>query len=235
MMLSFFITACGGGGSLEKEGSIGDGNGGTTPDVPTYAVTLQGYSQEDGSASNTVTAASALNLRAKLVKNGVPVSGARITFTLSDDVGVLNPNSGSALTKDDGVANIELTAGTVKGAGAVTASYTVDGETYTSQFDFESAGDADINDPSLFSLALEGYSKSDGSKSNRVSASSVIELKAKLEKDGSAVTGARVTFTLADEVGVLNPSSGSALTKDDGIATLDLHRGYSKRSWCCYC
>ncbi|WP_350593726.1 MULTISPECIES: Ig domain-containing protein [unclassified Pseudoalteromonas] len=228
MMLSFFITACGGGGSLEKEGSIGDGNGGTTPDVPTYAVTLQGYSQEDGSASNTVTAASALDLRAKLVKDGVPVSGARITFTLSDDVGILNPNSGSALTKDDGVAKIELTAGTVKGAGAVTASYTVDGETYTSQFDFESAGDADINDPSLFSLALEGYSKSDGSKSNRVSASSVIELKAKLEKDGSAVTGARVTFTLADEVGVLNPSSGSALTKDDGIATLDLTAGTVK-------
>ena len=226
MMLSFFITACGGGGSLEKEGSIGDGNGGTTPDVPTYTVTLQGYSQEDGSASNTVTAASALDLRATLKRDGEVVAGKRITFTLVDDIGDLNPLS--ALTQNDGIATVELTAGVDAGAGEVTASYTVDGETYTSQFDFESAGDADINDPSLFSLALEGYSKSDGSKSNRVSGSSVIELKAKLEKDGSAVTGARVTFTLADEVGVLNPSSGSALTKDDGIATLDLTAGTVK-------
>ena len=87
----------------------------------------------------------------------------------------------------------------------------------------------------LFTLSLEGFSKSDGSKSNRVSANSAIELKAKLEKDGSAVNGARVIFTLADEVGVLNPSSGSALTKGDGIATLDLTAGTVKRGWCCYC
>nr|WP_306288080.1 hypothetical protein [Pseudoalteromonas sp. WY3] len=138
MMLSFFITACGGGGSLEKEGSIGDGNGGTTPDVPTYAVTLQGYSQEDGSASNTVTAASALDLRATLKRDGEVVAGKRITFTLVDDIGDLNPLS--ALTQNDGIATVELTAGVDAGAGEVTASYIVDGESYEGTFAFESTG-----------------------------------------------------------------------------------------------
>ncbi|MEI8653248.1 hypothetical protein P4S57_11255 [Pseudoalteromonas sp. Hal273] len=53
-LLSFLLTACGGGGSLEKDGSISDGD--STTEAATYSVSLKGYSQTDETESNAVTA-----------------------------------------------------------------------------------------------------------------------------------------------------------------------------------
>ena len=226
IMLSFLITACGGGGTLQKEGgNIGDGSGVGTPDEPTYTLVLQGKSKSDGSISNSVSASSPLELWATLKKDGVVISGKRVTFTLEDQVGELNPSSGSALTNSEGIAQIELKAGSVKGAGEVTAKYTVDGVTYTAEFAFESAGDAGGNDTSLFILSLEGYSQANGSKLNTVSVGSPLDLRATLTKNGTTVTGERITFTLADNIGKLNPASGTAITDDSGIAALELAAG----------
>ncbi|WP_301003030.1 Ig-like domain-containing protein [Pseudoalteromonas sp.] len=223
-MLSFLVTACGGGGSLEKEGSIGGGDG-TTPDTPTYTLTINGYSQLDGTQSNKVTAESPLDIKATLKKDDVIVTGKRITFSLIDEVGVLNPSSGSALTDSNGVAKINLTAGTVQGAGEVVATYSVDGITYSKSFAFESTGDADRDDTSSFTLSLEGYSRASGSKSNTVTADAPLDLKATLTKEGALVTGERVIFTLADDIGRLKPDSGSAITDDIGVANIELTAG----------
>ena len=224
IMLSFLVTACGGGGSLEKEGSIGGGDG-TTPDTPTYTLTINGYSQLDGTQSNKVTAESPLDIKATLKKDDVIVTGKRITFSLIDEVGVLNPSSGSALTDSNGVAKINLTAGTVQGVGEVVATYSVDGITYSKSFAFESTGDADRDDTSSFTLSLEGYSRASGSKSNTVTADAPLDLKATLTKEGALVTGERVIFTLADDIGRLKPDSGSAITDDTGVANIELTAG----------
>lgn len=121
MLLSFLLMACGGGGTLEKDGTVG---GDTDTDTTVYTLTLQGYSQTSDSESNAVTADAPIDLRVTLKQNDTPVAGRRITFSLADGVGELNPES--ALTQSDGIATVELSAGTITGAGEVTATYTIE-------------------------------------------------------------------------------------------------------------
>ncbi|MGP5155447.1 beta strand repeat-containing protein [Pseudoalteromonas prydzensis] len=225
VMLSFLITACGGGGSLEKEGSIGGENGEGTSDGPNYTLLLQGYSKLDGSISNSVSASSPLELRATLKKDGVVISGERVTFTLEDQVGELNPSSGTALSNSEGIAKIELKAGTVQGAGAVTANYVIDGNTYTSQFSFESMGDGKVEDSNLYTLKLTGELQADGTPANKVSATQPLFLLAELNKNGIPVEGERVSFAIEDNIGVLDSEVGTALTNSAGVAQIGLTAG----------
>jgi len=220
-LLSFLLTACGGGGSLEKDGSISDGD--STTDAATYSVSLKGYSQTDETESNAVTAGSPLNLRAILTDNdGDVVASQRITFTLTDTVGALSQTS--ALTNTDGEAEVELMAGTVEGAGEVTATYTVDGTTYTDSFSFSSSGDAASDVENAYTISLQGYSQADGSESNAVSANFPLNIRAMLsDADENVISGARITFALADNIGSLAQSS--ALTQADGLATIELTAG----------
>jgi len=74
LLLSLLLTACGGGGSIEKSGTVGDTD--TDTDTTTYTLTLQGYSQADATKSNSVTNTAALDLRATLKDNdGAVVAG----------------------------------------------------------------------------------------------------------------------------------------------------------------
>ncbi|MEM5551860.1 hypothetical protein WNY63_14095 [Pseudoalteromonas neustonica] len=224
VLFSFLITACGGGGSLEKDG--GDlGGGGTTPDTPTYTVTVQGFNQATNEQSNSVTKDAPLFLRATVLKDGEVVTGKRVTFSLADGIGSLKPTSGSALTDGDGVAQLALESGSVVGAGQVTATYLVDGESYQGLFAFTSSGGQDTNEEGDFTLTLQGYSQANSQASNIVTSSASLDLRATLQKDGVPVAGKRITFTLADNIGLLEPSSGSALTQNDGIATIELTAG----------
>lgn len=220
-LLSFLLTACGGGGSLEKDGSISDGD--STTEAATYSVSLKGYSQTDETESNAVTADSPLNLRAILTDNdGDVVDSQRITFTLTDTVGALSQTS--ALTNTDGEAEVELMAGTVEGAGEVTATYTVDGTTYTDSFSFSSSGDAASDVENAYTISVQGYSQVDGSESNAVSADFPLNIRARLsDADENVISGGRITFALADNIGSLAQSS--ALTQADGLATIELTAG----------
>ncbi|MDY6887837.1 MAG: hypothetical protein SVV88_09345, partial [Pseudomonadota bacterium] len=64
-LFSILLCACGGGGTIEKDGTIGDDDDSTT-ETSTYTVTLKGYLQSSDTESNTVTAAAPLELRATL-------------------------------------------------------------------------------------------------------------------------------------------------------------------------
>lgn len=220
-LFSFMLSACGGGGTIEKDGTIGDDD--STTETSTYTVSLKGYTQSSDTESNTVTAAAPLELRASLEnQDGDAVSGERITFTLADDVGALN--QASALTNSDGFAIVELMAGTVEGAGEVTATYTIDGVSYTDSFSYSSSGDSEGDVENPFSVSLEGYSQTDGSESNTVSSDSPLNITATLlDSDETPISGERITFTLADAVGSLAQSS--ALTQANGQATVELSAG----------
>ncbi|MBB1297131.1 Ig-like domain-containing protein [Pseudoalteromonas sp. SR41-7] len=219
-LLSFLLTACGGGGSLEKDGSISDGD--STTEAATYSVSLKGYSQTGETESNAVTADSPLNLRAILTDNdGDVVASQRITFTLTDTVGALSQTS--ALTNIDGEAEVELMAGTVEGAGEVTATYTIDGTTYTDSFSFSSTGDAGLNPNNEYVIQLQGFSQGDGSETNSVSGDTPIDLIATLTNNGNQVSGEVITFSLSGNVGSLNASS--ALTQTNGQAKVELTSG----------
>ena len=217
-LLSFLLTACGGGGSLEKDGSISDGD--STTETSTYTISLKGYLKASDTESNSVTADAPLELRASLVnEDGDAVSGERITFTLADSIGKLDPVAGSALTQPDGVATIELIAGSSAGAGEVTATFTIDSVSYTDKFAFESDGTAST-EPQLNITAVN----SSGENTRNVDYSNPLTVQVELEIDGKPAAFKLVEFVLTG-LGTINPTNGTALTNAQGIATISLLAG----------
>ena len=219
LLLSFLLTACGGGGSLEKDGTIGDDDD-TTTETSTYTVSLKGYLQSSDTESNTVTAAAPLQLKATLEdEDGDAVAGERITFTLADTIGELNPTTGTALTQSDGIATIELTAGENAGAGEVTATYTIDSVSYTDTFAFESDG-AQSTDPQLEVTIVN----SSGESARSVDYENPVTAQVVLLIDDEPAAFKLVEFVLTG-LGTINPTNGTALTNDQGIATISLLAG----------
>ncbi|MBH0002239.1 Ig-like domain-containing protein [Pseudoalteromonas sp. SWYJZ12] len=217
-LLSFFLTACGGGGSLEKDGSIGDGD--STTETSTYTLSLKGYLKASDTESNNVTANAPLELRASLVnEDGDALSGERITFALADTIGELNPTSGTALTGSDGVATIELIAGSNIGAGVVTATFTIDSVSYTDTFAFESDG-TQSTDPQLNITVIN----TSGDTSRNVEYSNPLTAQVELIINGEPAAFKLVEFELTG-LGTINPTNGTALTNDKGIATISLLAG----------
>ncbi len=217
-LLSFLLTACGGGGSLEKDGSISDGD--STTETSTYTISLKGYLKASDTESNSVTADAPLELRASLVnEDGDAVSGERITFTLADSIGELDPVAGTALTQSDGVATIELIAGSSAGAGEVTATFTIDSVSYTDTFAFESDGTAST-EPQLNITAVN----SSGENTRSVDYSNPLTVQVELEIDGEPAAFKLVEFVLTG-LGTINPTNGTALTNAQGIATISLLAG----------
>ncbi len=94
VLFSFLLTACGGGGTIEKEGET----------AAAYTLAVQGYSSSTGEESNAVTRGASLQILAQLRNNNNPVAGERISFSLADGVGILDPISGTAVTDSNGIA-----------------------------------------------------------------------------------------------------------------------------------
>ncbi|XQF93664.1 Ig-like domain-containing protein [Pseudoalteromonas espejiana] len=217
-LFSFMLSACGGGGTIEKDGTIGDDD--STTETSTYTVSLKGYTQSSDTESNTVTAAAPLELRASLEnQDGDAVSGERITFTLADSIGELNPTAGTALTQSDGIATIELTAGANAGAGEVTATYTIDSVSYTDTFAFESDG-AQSTDPQLSVTVVN----SSGDSTRSVDYLNPVTAEVELLIDGEPAAYELIEFVLTG-LGTINPTNGTALTNEQGVATISLLAG----------
>ena len=66
VMFSFLLAACGGGGSIEKDGGSLD----DSTDSATYTLTVSGVSETTGEAANEVSSEQRLQLTAKLLKDG---------------------------------------------------------------------------------------------------------------------------------------------------------------------
>lgn len=120
------LVACG-GDSLDGGSDGGDGGDGETPSVKIIELI---------SSNTTVTGAEPIEINATVTKDGVAIEGDVITFTT--DAGALSPLSGTARTDSSGSASITLTAGSIRGAGTVTASLP-SGE--SSAVTFETQGD----------------------------------------------------------------------------------------------
>jgi len=115
LMMLTTLVACGGGdGGLTRDG---DGNGGGTEEKP-VVISLALSNQE-------VTGQEPVIVTATLTKDGSVVPNTTVIFTLDtvvSGIGAFSPSSGTASTNDEGVAEITLTAGNVRGAGDITAS-----------------------------------------------------------------------------------------------------------------
>jgi len=197
------LSACGG----SSNGFVDDGTdpgSGTTGQTVTISIT-----------AGEITPANPATVSALVSGN---TAGVVVTFTLSNNAGLLDPVSGTALTDATGLATISLTAGDVEGAGQVTATIESGG---SASVGFSTAGNGVSNFINL-SLALLDPS---GNPTSNVSGANPGTLQATLTNGGIASSGVLVTFALDSNVGQLNPSSGTALTDANGVASIVLQSG----------
>ena len=196
------ITACGGGGGFDDP-ITGGGS------VTTVAVAI---------STANVSAATPATVTATVLTDAIPQAGVVVTFTTT--LGELDPDSGTALTDSNGQATITLNAGTVQGAGSVTANIP-SGE--SASVGFTSAGDDSVaGSPISFTLVLKDPS---GQATSNVSGASPGTLEATLLTGGVPISGVLVTFSLDGSVGQLSPSSGTTLTDTNGVASIILQSG----------
>jgi hypothetical protein len=165
------------------------------------------------SSSNiNVTSATPATLTATVSDNGENVVGEVVTFTTT--LGVLDPNSGTALTDINGQATIVLTAGTKKGAGIISVT-TSSGEVNTLGFSTEGDGSEEVGN----SLTITSFTNST-SISNAAPASVIIHFE---QADGTDLANEVITFT--STLGTLDPVTGTVLTNSTGDATIALSAG----------
>ena len=166
-LLAGFLTACGGGGtndgclnidpsrssSLPGCGGTGSnpGSGGNTVAKLTLAMTDAG-----GAATTSLTPTTGAKLTATVKDNlDHAVANAVVTFTSSDSSAVFSPGTGTALTDANGMASVQLAAGSQAGAFTVTATSTVGttavkaSSNYTVTFPALSFSDMSINPGTL--------------------------------------------------------------------------------------
>ncbi|MEZ9200381.1 invasin [Shewanella sp. 10N.286.54.B9] len=211
LIWSLFLVGCGGGGSIS-----------TDPDKPipepvdeiSVALVISHTKiNAESPAEITATAKSSLN---GLLANTL------VTFTLSDStLGAFDPATGTVLTNSDGIATIELATLNVKGAGTVSASVLGMTESQT-PVGFEMEGDGgDAENGNLLTLVL---TDSNGVEINKISQAQPGTVHATYTNaSNEAITNQVVTFT--SSLGQLSPESGTALTNENGVASLSITAG----------
>lgn len=124
------LAGCGGGdgdqGCVDRDPTRNPGlpscGGSGTPGVAQSSLTLT-LTDAAGAVTTTITPANPGVLKAVLRDSkGVLVPGVAVTFKTTDATGKFSPESGSALTNGQGVAQVTLLAGTAAGAYTVTAT-----------------------------------------------------------------------------------------------------------------
>jgi hypothetical protein len=111
------LSACGGGGgSAGSTGGSGSGSG--SGSAVNGKIQVQLFDSA-GLENNRISGTAGLNAKAVVTNSsgGSVGKGVLVTFTLDNAIAVLSSTVGTALTGDDGVANIGLKSGVGSGAG----------------------------------------------------------------------------------------------------------------------
>lgn len=143
LVLAAVLAACGGGGGnpgVTTGGGTGTGAGGTggtvTPAAPTVSL---GFVNGSGQASNTLTGAAPLTVRA-LVRNaaGQPLPNVLVSFATDPALAVFSPTAGTSLSDAGGVAVVTMRAASLAagGAGKVTATTSISGATVSGEANY---------------------------------------------------------------------------------------------------
>ncbi len=230
LLLSLFLIACGGGGSsgltVDNSGPVGGGEPPPEPPVPVYTVALS-LLNNAGEVDPTTVVSRELpgSLRAVVQKDGVAIAFELVTF-VANQVGVLDPEAGTARTTAEGIATIALLPGIVEGAGSAVASITLEGgEVISDVVTIASLGDASTQpDNTSVNIAMVLKDSTTGEATTVVGDATPGVIEATVTTlDGSPVADQVVTFTTT--LGKLNPEAGTALTDENGLAIIGLLAG----------
>ncbi len=222
ILVSVILTACGGGGTIEKPSQQQD----------SFTLSIQLQALNDGAAATSVSRDAPGRLVASLTKNGAAYPNQLVTFSLNGDIGVLDPSSGSAQTDANGEAVLTLRAGTVKGAGQVTATFnTPNGEAQTAVMTFTSQGDETDSNGQTGAFTLELRIEDENglafTSENPVSLDNMGTVTATLTQDGVALDNRLIKFT-SGFTGKITPDLGTAQTNALGEAEVTLGPGNFK-------
>jgi len=204
LLFSFLVTACGGGGTIDKTDN--NTGGGTSDD---YQLTLSILE-----STNELSLSTPLTIEAVFKNDGVAVANTRVDFTT--DVYARFDGANSVLTNSEGKATVTLMPTDQKGAGAVKASISLSESTLEESIDYSSLGDGGLR---LNTSVID----SDGneiSSDNPLSQLTIGLVKAELKFDGNPISGEAIAFQL-DELAFTN-SNARVETDSQGIAFLSI-------------
>ncbi|QJR79464.1 invasin [Alteromonas pelagimontana] len=215
----FFLAACGGGGSLERDSDSGSSGGGTgsgggTSD-PEYSVSVQIVDQNSESNKN-LTEDNPLKIIATVTdENGQPVTDTLVTFSLSDpDLAVFANGNGKKSTNSSGVAELGIAVGALAGDGQITATLP-SGEFGTTTFSSTGTTQVVEQPANLSFFASQSQLSSSGSDQ--------VELWVAVKNQQNILLpGVTVNFSADAGASIQNTQP---VTDDDGIARVILKTG----------
>ncbi len=227
VLTAFLLTACGGGtgdDSSTTGGTSGDTSGGDPAVVasPAGTAAISMVVPDTTTELLAIDDSQAAEIQVRVTDGTRPLSRAIVRF--SADIGVLDPASASALTDTSGIARITLRAGSIQGAGTVTAQVDLGEETLGVEINFETAGDSASATVTGGAIELALVENATGTVTTLVSNALPGRITA-LVTDSSTDPVADQLVTFTTTLGVLNPTLGTALTDASGIATIILRTG----------
>ena len=143
--------------------------------------------------------------------------------SLSSTTGTIGVSTGTVLTNTEGQARARITSAGIDGAGTITATFTPSGgRTISVGLNFTSVGGAVVSDPDSINIALS--ITSDSGVTNVIRGDDPGTATATVtNQNGTPITNTIVTFS--GNLVAFNPSTGTALTNDEGVATIGLLSG----------
>ncbi len=211
----FLLNACGGGGTISRDQSPDQGGEDTE-----LQISLAIAERDSGQSSNSLSASTALTISATVTNlDGTVAADQLITFSFSTpDLAAFDPVSGTGLTNSNGVATIDLIVGTVEGDGLVTARLE-SGE--SADIGFSSAGNS-LGEAKTVTLSIA--SRVTDEPDNTLNTSNPLRVTALItDSQGGFVTDELVNFTFSqDGLAFFDPATGTALSNQEGAATIDL-------------
>ncbi len=200
-----------GGGSGGSGGSGGGGSGGGAQ--TTAGLTLK-LTDSNGAATTAVVTGQPLRAQAVLTRNGQPVAGEIVQFSIEQAVELvrIDPVAGSLLTADDGKATVTVSSlGASTGAGTLKATAKIGDETVTAGANFFASGSSSTPPASLSLGAVKISSTS-------VSAYGTTGVEVQVLQNGAPYTSpVTVNFTSSCPAGKASVTP-SAATAPSGIA-----------------
>ncbi|MCF2858634.1 hypothetical protein L1286_14200 [Pseudoalteromonas sp. SMS1] len=201
------LTACGGGGSIERDSS-GDGD----TDTAEYSLVLSLNSQ---SGSSELSVANPIQVQATVTKDGQPLSDRLVRF-IGDEFSDFN-GAESALTNSQGVAVVGIVANENEGAGTIQASFEANNETITKGIEYAAAGDGGIQ----IALSMKDAEGKDINAQNPLQGQFPATVMATLTDNAQPITDKIITFTF-DEL-LSTTSNGKIVTNASGQASFKVN------------
>ena len=166
-----------------------------------YSVTATGGTAQSAPVGSPFTAP----LQVTVLNNGIPLSGATVTFTAPNSGASATLSSPTAVTNSAGVASVTATANSVAGSYGVTATYQGQSATFA------------LTNTSFSQLAATGGTPQSTPVGQPFATPLQVTVK---DATGNLVAGARVTFTAPASGPSASLSSSTALTNASGVASV---------------